>query len=130
MYSVFQVSRDKPLGVNHTLTNSSEPSVESSEPSTGSPRHLASGTIAGIAIGAVLGVIIALVLLLYIIRRHQMRKNPPSEPPLVEELPEDSWATPREELWANEPAAVELLELPEQSSVKGPDPTLEPPQKG
>lgn len=33
-----------------------------------------------------------------------------------EELP-DSGARPREELWANEPAAVELLELPVQSSA-------------
>ena len=113
LYSVFQVPRDNPL----RLTNSSEPS-----------RHLASGAIAGIAIGVVLGIIIALVLLLYIIRRRREHKNSLSELPIAastqelpvsrasprEELP-DSGVKPREELWANEPAAVELLELPGKS---------------
>lgn len=138
LYSVFQIPRDKPLRLNvpdnRTLTNSSEPSVGPLRPPTNSselpPRHLESGTIVGIAIGATLGVISALALLLYIIHHHRMHKDSLSEPTpelharhreelpagLGEELPTNSIeelpANSREELWANEPAAVEICSGP------------------
>lgn len=103
LYSVFHVSRNNSLILNYTFTNSSKSSV-------GSTGHLAPGSIAGIIIGAIVGIIIALVLLFYLIRRHRMRKNLPSELPQApppQELPSSSTKT-GEELWANEPAAVEL----------------------
>ena len=102
--------------------------------SAGSSRHLTSGAIAGIAIGAVLGIVIALVLLLYIIRRHRMERDASTKELSVSALPELQGsataklpvpgASPSEELWAIEPAAVELQSSPWKSSGISPDPTL------
>ena len=87
--------------------------------------HLAPGPIASIAIGSAVGIISALVPLLYIIRRHRIPKNSPSElpPHSTQELP-GLLSSPREEL-SNKLAAVKIIELPGQSSEKSPGSTIE-----
>ena len=122
LFSVFHIPQD---GLNHT--NSSEPSMVPFEPFMESSGHLASGTIAGIILGGAVGVISALVLLLYIIRRHRHRmpKNSPSELPRT-----STQELPGLLALSGELAAVEILELPGQSSGGSPASTIKSSRTG
>ena len=131
LYSVFQVPQGKSLKLNHTLTNTSEPSAGPSSTPGHHHHHLSSGAIGGIVIGIVAGAIIAFMLLRYIITTRRQKDLLPSELPPTDispkELPADALAelpdpgSPRKELWANEPAAVELQVQESPGEDESPD---------